>query len=519
MVRKVKLATAKQMRNVDREAEDIYGIPGILLMENAGMKVASHVMEIDSNFSKNICIICGKGNNGGDGFTAAKHIYLKNRNITVFLLGSMESLKGDALVNYNIAYKMGIPIKPVNCEEDMAQLRDAVKKSDIVVDALLGTGIKGEVSGLCREVIDIINKYSSYVISVDIPSGVDADSGKILGAGVKADMTVTFVLPKIGLYAYPGANMAGRVFVEDISTPPDLIENLDTDTWVLSRSDVEGSFPVRDKNSNKGTYGRVYIVAGSMGMMGAAAMCTLSALRCGTGLVELGVPSCIQNQVAPLAVEAMVTPLCDKDGMISILAQDEIIKSIKRASSFAIGPGISQSEDLLTILGRVMSESNVPGVIDADGLNLLSQNIDMLHGHKCPLILTPHPGEMARLIKKDISYVQNNRIECAREFSSKYNVVTVLKGAGTVIASCNGDVFLNPTGNPGMAKGGSGDVLTGMAASLLAQGIDPFEAAKSAVYIHGLAGDLTDRDRGEYGMKAGDMIENIPNAIKAVSGI
>ena len=519
MVRKVKLATAKQMRNIDREAEEVYGIPGILLMENAGLKVASHVMEADSSCSKNICIICGKGNNGGDGFTAARHIYLKNRNITVFLVGSVESLKGDALINYNIADEMGIPVKSITGEDDLTQLSEGVRKSDIVVDALLGTGTKGVVSGLYREVIDIINEYSSYVISVDIPSGIDADSGKILGAGVNADVTVTLVLPKTGLYTYPGANLAGRVFVEDISTPPVLVEKLDTDTWVLDNKDIEVLFPVRNKNSNKGNYGRVYIAAGSMGMMGAAAMCTLSALRCGAGLVELGVPSCIQSQVAPLVMEAMVTPLCDEDGMISISAQDGIIKSIKKASSFAIGPGISQNGSLLSILERIVKESDIPGVIDADGLNLLSQNIDLLIGHSCPLVLTPHPGEMARLIKSDVEYVQNNRIECAREFSVKYKAVTVLKGAGTVIASYNGNVFLNPTGNPGMAKGGSGDVLTGMIASFMAQGIDPFEAAKSAVYIHGLAGDLALKNKGECGMKAGDIIENIPFAIKYASGI
>lgn len=515
----MKLATAQQMRNIDREAEEVYNIPGILLMENAGIKVASHVFGEDSSCSKKICIICGKGNNGGDGFTAARHIYLKNKNVTVYLIGSCDRLKGDALVNYTIADKMGIPIKSITGRDGLHELKNDVKSSDIVVDALLGTGTRGMVSGLYMDVINIINEYSSYVISVDIPSGVDADSGQILGAGVKANMTVTFVLPKLGLFSYPGANLAGNVVVEDISAPADLADKQDIHTWVLSCNDIGRFFPMRDRNSNKGNFGRVFIVAGSMGMMGAAAMCTLSALRCGAGLVEVGVPSCIQSQLAPLVMESMVTPLCDKDGSISRLAEDDIIRSIEKSSSFAIGPGLSQGSDLLHILGRIIRESKVPGVIDADGLNLLSQNIDMLYSLNCPLVLTPHPGEMARLIKKDAAYVQNNRIECAREFSIKYKVVTVLKGAGTVIASPGGDVFVNATGNAGMAKGGSGDVLTGMIASLMAQGIDPFEAAKAAVYIHGLAGDISCRDKGEYGMKAGDIIENIPYAIRSAVGI
>lgn len=287
---------------------------------------------------------------------------------------------------------------------------------------------------------------------------------------------------------------------------------------LITNEDIYGLFPRRKKDSNKGTYGKAFIIAGSMGMMGAAVMSGLAALRSGAGLVELAVPACIQSQVAPSLMEAIVRGMDDEeDGTMSYMSAEKILKFIKHASGYAVGPGLSKSSGLLKLLGRIIEEAEVPGVIDADGLNLLAQDMELLNRAGCNMIVTPHPGEMARLTGMSIDFIQKNRIDCARDFSMKHKVVTVLKGANTVVASPEGEVFINATGNPGMARGGSGDVLTGIIVSLLAQGIKALDAAKAGVYIHGLAGDMASCEKGEYGMKAGDIIDNIPYAIRKVT--
>lgn len=514
----MKVADAAQMRKIDRDAESLYGIPKIILMENAGIKLYRHIIEKCGD-EKRVCIICGKGNNGGDCYVAARHLYSQNHNITIFSTAEEQDLKGDALVNYRIAKNMGIDIKSAAGHQGLEEFAASVQNCDILVDGLIGTGIRGELTGIYREIVDVINKYAAYVISVDIPSGVDSDTGRIMGVCVKADVTVTFALPKIGLYTYPGAGCAGQVIAEDISIPLELVYNQDININLIEQDDVSKLFPERSKDTNKGIFGRALIIGGSKDMMGAAAMCTMSALRCGAGLVETAVPSCIQERVSSAAVEAMVHGLDDKDGRFLFSCADKIMEMLSRSTSFAFGPGISLGEDLYKLLQWVIEETQVPGVIDADGLNLLSQNVELLRKAKSSMVLTPHPGEMARLLGRDTAYVQSNRIGCAREFSTKYGVVLVLKGASTVIASPDGQVFINPTGNPGMAKGGSGDVLTGMIVSLIAQGFKPLDAAKAGVFLHGLAGDMADRNMGEYAMNAGDIIEYISAAIKAVSGI
>jgi len=513
---KVKVATSKQMRKIDSEASSMYGIPGIVFMENASIKVAKHVISIDDIENKKVCIICGVGNNGGDGFGAARHLVSVAESITIYFIGSVERLKGDALTNYNIAKNMGLYIRGIDTPGDILNIKDDISGFDVIIDGLLGTGVRGEVTGIYKDVIDIINSSNAYVISIDIPSGVDADTGMVMGCAVRADKTVTFALPKIGLYTYPGAQFSGEVVLEDISIPKKLIEAQDINVKLLTYEDIKLLFPERRRDTNKGTYGRAYIVGGSESMMGAVTLSALSALRCGAGLVELGVPYCIKGSVAPLVMEAIVNGLEDEDGIVSYGSRGQLIRSLKRASAFAIGPGLSKSSGLLKLLEEVILEAEVSGVIDADGLNLLSQDVDLLLKSKNTLIVTPHPGEMSSLTGMSVREIQSDRIGCARDFSLKYGVVTVLKGANTVIASPEGEVFINVTGNPGMAKGGSGDVLTGMIVSFLAQGIKPYDAAKAGVYIHGLAGDMASYEMGKYSMKAGDIIDYIPRAMKRV---
>jgi hydroxyethylthiazole kinase-like uncharacterized protein yjeF len=512
----MKVATSEQMRNIDREAVELYGMPSIVLMENAGIAVSRHIANSISDGGK-VCIICGKGNNGGDGFTAARHLFKKNVKIVVYLAGDEDRLKGDALINYNIIKKMGLNIKHIISDDDILNLIDDLRDSNIVVDALLGTGLRGNVSGIYARIIDIINEHGQNVMSVDMPSGIDSDTGAILGKGVMADSTITLALPKAGLYIYPGAEYAGKVFIEDISIPESLIEKQNLHINILSASSIMKMFKKRSPDSNKGTYGRAFIAAGSKDMAGAAVMCIKSALRCGTGIVEAGVPKCIQDTVAPMAMEAIIRGIDEEEGHMANCSIESMLKYINSSTGYAIGPGLTAKRDMTELLKAIISRAEVPGVIDADGLNILAQDIKMLYNAKSAIIVTPHPGEAARLLGRTVKEIQSDRIGWAKRLSEGYGVVAVLKGANTIISSPDGEVFINTTGNPGMAKGGAGDILTGMIVSFLAQGFSPIDAAKCGVYLHGLSGDMASERLGEYGMKAGDIIDFIPAAIKSVS--
>lgn len=509
----LKIAVSGQMRKIDKDAEDIYGIPGIILMENAGIKVFKHIVDAGGAEGK-VCFICGTGNNGGDGFVAARHLSFINKDITINVIGDEARIKGDAALNCGILKKMGLSVKHITDEGGLEDLACDIKESSIIVDGIFGTGMKGEVQGLNKDVIDSINRSSKYVISIDIPSGIDSDRGNLMGAGVRADRTVTLALPKVGLYMYPGADYAGEIMVEDISIPWELVLRQGIDINLLKREDITLLFKRRERDSNKGTYGRAYILGGSGDMMGAALMCIQGALRSGAGLVEAGVPQSIRSMAAPMAPEAIVRGLEEIDGVVSPASIEDILDGINRSTAFAVGPGLSRAQGLLGLMREILEKAVVPGVIDADGLNIISENTDILIGKRSSLIVTPHPGEMARLLHSDVKTVQKDRIKCSRDFAAKYGVVTVLKGAHSIAASPSGEVFINTTGNPGMAKGGLGDVLTGMIVSFLAQGFEIFEAAKAGIYLHGLAGDMASRRFGEYGMKAGDVIDTIPQAIK-----
>ncbi|KPU43404.1 bifunctional NAD(P)H-hydrate repair enzyme Nnr [Oxobacter pfennigii] len=512
----MKIADSKEMKAIDNYAIQNFGIPGIVLMENAAIKVAKHVLgAIFRLKGKRITLICGKGNNGGDGFAVARLLYVSGIKIDVYLIGNDKDIKGDALINYKILNNIGLKVTSIDAQ-NLAELYDNLKSCDIIIDAILGTGTRGEVTGLYKKSIDLINGSQAYVISVDIPSGIDADTGKILGTAVRADKTVTFVIPKIGLYTYPGAAFTGEIAVEDISIPCEAIEKQNISVNLLTPEYIKGLLPVRRKDTNKGSYGRAVIIGGSENMMGAPAMSGLAALKSGAGIVEVCVPQSIKERVAPVLMEAIVHGLDEKDGTISLSSLDKIKNIIKKASSLSIGPGISKSDDLKKLLFSLIEFSDIPLIIDADGLNILSEDTSILRKAKGQIIITPHPGEMSRLIGKSIDYIQINRTECAREFSSIYNVITLLKGTNTIIAQPSGEVYINPTGNPGMAKGGSGDVLTGIISSFAAMGLKPIGAVNAGVYIHGLAGDLASKELGEYGMKAGDIIEFIPAAIKSI---
>lgn len=498
----VKVATGEQMREIDKYTIETLGIPGIVLMENAALSVVNQIIS-RGNF-KSAVVFAGSGNNGGDGFAIARHLFNKGYDIKVFVLNNMSSIKGDAKINLDILFKMGVYVMEVSQKENLKFAEKSVKDCDVIIDAIFGTGFKGEVKGITRDVIDIINGAKKYVVSVDIPSGVEADTGKVYGTCVKADLTITFQLPKIGLVVHPGLDMVGELVVSDIGIPQQAINTQDIKIVLNDQETASKCFLKREGNTHKGTYGKALIIAGSRGMTGAAVMAATSCLRTGAGLVYLAVPDDVLNSVEGMALEVV---------KIGYSRFEDLYEHIVNCDAIAIGPGMGQSEAAGSIISKVIEASHRPMVLDADALNFLSRNQDLLKFIKAPFIVTPHPGEMARLINATVEQVQSDRINVALEFAQRYKSITVLKGSRTIIASDKG-VVINTTGNPGMATAGSGDVLTGIITGLLAQGCEPLLAATGGVFLHGMAGDIAKEKNGEYGMIAGDIIKYIPEAIK-----
>lgn len=498
----IKVATSEQMREIDRYAIEVLGIPGIVLMENAALSVVNQITALGS--FKSAVVFAGSGNNGGDGFAIARHLFNKGYDIKVFVLSNMSAIKGDARTNLDILFKMGVYVMEVSQKENLKFAEKSVKDCDVIIDAIFGTGFKGEVRGIARDIIDIINSTKKYVVSVDVPSGVEADTGRIYGPCVKADLTITFQLPKIGLVIHPGADMTGELIIKDIGIPQQAINSQDIRVVISDNEMASRCFQKRSRDTHKGTYGKALIIAGSRGMTGAAVMAAVSCLRTGTGLVYLAVPDDVLDSVSGTALEVV---------KVGYKRFEDLHDYIEGCDVIALGPGMGHSELAASVISRVVEASRKPMVLDADALNFLSKNQDLLKFIKSPFIITPHPGEMARLINSTIERVQSERIYVASEFASKYNAITVLKGSRTIIASDRG-VVINTTGNPGMATAGSGDVLTGIIAGLLAQGCEPVLAATSGVYLHGMAGDIAKEKNGEYGMIAGDIIKYMPEAIK-----
>jgi len=506
-----KLATAAEMRRFDRLATERYGIPGIILMENAGRHVFDVVCSMMGSLEGGrITIISGKGNNGGDGFVAARRLRDAGASVCVFMLGDSDDVTGDARVNLDILSNTGLTVSRINSPDELAF---GLAHCDIVVDAILGTGLKGEVHGLAADVIAAINSSRRPVVAVDIPSGMDADTGRVLGVCVKADCTATFALGKVGLFMYPGTAFAGRVFVGDIGIPHALYDQIAAEVivpqWVSDR------LPRRSRDAHKGAFGTTAVIAGSRGMSGAAALASEAVLRVGAGLSILCVPSGLQNAMMIKLTEVMTRGLPEtSDGTVSSDALEDTLSICKQAASTVIGCGLGVNDDTCEFVYGIVGSSASPIVIDADGLNCLSRNVKVFEGPHGDIVITPHPAEMARLLGTVTAEIQSDRMGAAKTAASKFSCVTVLKGAGTIIAHPDGRVFVNTTGNPGMATGGTGDVLAGVIGGLISQGMNSFDAAVCGVYIHGLAGDIAAERIGEAGMLAGDLLHALPEAIK-----
>jgi hydroxyethylthiazole kinase-like uncharacterized protein yjeF len=511
----VKVVTTEQMRELDRKAIDERGIAGLTLMENAGRAVAESALRLtESQADRPIVVVCGRGNNGGDGFVAARRLADAGRRVKVFLAAHTEDVEGDARACLQRLSEAAVEVLEV---EDVQPVRKACCAAGLVVDALLGTGLSGKVRGLPGELIEVMNQCGRPVLAVDVPSGLDADTGEPLGLAVRAVETVTMGLPKIGLFLYPGMDSVGRVTVADIGFPADLVNDSPSAGDLTDQEWVRMLLPRRRTSAHKGSFGRVLVIAGSAGMTGAACLCAEAALRVGAGLVTVGCPASINDILEVKLTEAMTFPLPETySRTLDTRALALILELAEEASVVAIGPGLSREPETAVLVRRLAARVERPMVVDADGINALADAAVILEGDHAPAVLTPHPGEMARLMGVATEQVQAHRARFAEAAAKRFRSVVVLKGARSIVAERSRPLTINPTGNPGMATGGTGDVLTGMVAGLLAQGLLPFEAAAAATYLHGLAGDLAADLLGEASLVAGDLLESLPIAIQQV---
>ena len=503
------------MAALDRRAAEEFGVPTVTLMEAAGRQVAEAAARMTEGASPRVVIVAGKGNNGGDGLVAARALMAAGWRVTVLLLARDADVTGDAGVNLHIARRAGVEISNLDSTA-VPGLRGTLANADLVIDAIFGTGFHGPIVGLAAKAIDAINASGRPVLAVDIPSGVNGDTGAVEGPAVRATTTVTLGLPKTGLALHPGADFAGRVWVADVGHPKRLIDSAGIRTTLVTQAMVDGAVPLRRPDTHKGTYGRVLVVAGAIGYSGAAVLSTLGALRAGAGLVTVGVPFAIYPIVASAVIEGMPVPLADEEGALAAAAAEQIRDLAAAADVVACGPGLSRLPGPHAVVRRLLAECTRPLVLDADALTCLAGSTADLLNAKAPVVLTPHPGEMARLIDTSPADVQRHRLQVTRVAAERFRAVVVLKGARTVVADPAGDAFVIPTGNPAMATGGMGDVLTGAIAALIGQGLPPIAAAWAGAYLHGLAGDLAALARGPAGILAREVADHLPRALRAV---
>ncbi len=510
------LLTAEEMRKLDHAAINQLGIPGIVLMENAGLKIVQEVFNLIGNpKGKTVTIFAGRGNNGGDGFVVARHLLNAGAEVKVFLLAEPEEMTGDAKTNMEILIAMGHKVFPIIKPNSLNIVRLAMVYADVVIDAIFGTGFRGMIPTNIGNVIEIINTSEKPVISVDIPSGLEADTGRVNGPCIKAASTITFGQNKLGLIIGAGPEYVGKLSVVDISIPDSLVKGQQIKRYLVTNEIVKALLPERKADSHKGTYGRVLVVGGSRGLTGAAAMTSMAALTAGAGLVTAAVPTSLHDLMEVKLTEVMTKPLPETDDIsISLDALEDITELTGQADVLALGPGMSTNGDTMELVRQVLLSVETPVVVDADGLNALAGSTDILNKSKAPLVLTPHPGEMSRLLGIKTEEVQNNRVEITIESAKKWNAVVVLKGDRSVIADPDGSLYINPTGNPGMASGGTGDILTGMIAAFIGQGLTPIKAAVTGVYFHGLAGDLAAEKKSMLSLVAGDLLEYMPEATR-----
>lgn len=513
----LKVAIPDEMREIEKITIQKYGIPGMVLMENAAIRVVERILEQYTDIKqKGAVVICGTGNNGGDGLAIARHLYQREIPIQVVIIGWRKDIREDALNNLTILEKIYDNIQYANDIEGWERCVPFICRSEILIDAIFGTGLNRNVTGIAAVAIQWMAESHLPVVAVDMPSGIDGSNGKIQGAAVRANHTITFSYPKVGQLLYPGRDYAGVLHIEEISIPHNLSDTIIRE--VLEKKDLARMITPRSRNTHKGDYGKVCIIAGSKDLTGAGAMTAQAAARTGSGLVTLGVPASLSPIYQSKLTEVMVFPLTDIEGSLTCDSMNDIHHLLKEKDVLAIGPGLGKRFALHEIFRNIMSRYDIPIVIDADGLNHICQDINKFKNMNKRIIVTPHPGEMARLTGLSTAQIVDDPINIAQKYAVEWNVVIVLKGSTTIIAAPSGEVTFNLTGNPGMATGGSGDVLTGIIVGLLAQGFTLYDAARVGCYIHGAAGDACAKVNGEYGMLAGDLIQYLPIVLKEFAG-
>ena len=526
----MKILTARQMAEVDRLSTEVFKIPSLLLMENAGRAVADRILrDAPGAADSPVHIFCGRGNNGGDGLVAARHLAVRGGKPEVFLISDPASYKGDALANWEIVHAMGIPVRTLGTVAEMRRVLRNLRSPRVIVDALFGTGLSKPIGPDSRPVVAWINRASaeSIVASVDIPSGLFADSALVPGPAVRAHLTVTFTAPKLALVLPPAAEWAGKVTVAPIGSPPALLENPEYRTELIDPRIVRGVLPPRPRDSHKGAYGHVFVVAGSAGKSGASIMTGHAALRSGAGLVTLLLPASLQRDIAGRVPELMSEPLPETGaGTLDESALQPVLLYLEQADAVVVGPGLTTHPSTRRLVQAIVRLSPVPVVLDADGINAFAPRPETLRNDMGQAIaITPHPGEMARLLGCSIANVQSRRLETALGCAKEHGLFTVLKGFQTIVAAPDGRALINSTGNPGMATGGSGDILSGMAGRFVAGWNRKFHGADmralgdglaAAVYLHGMAGDIAAAEKGEESLTATDLIGTLPRAFKSV---
>jgi len=511
----MRVLNTQQMRDADRRTIDDIGIPSIVLMENAGRQaVAAMEAAFEGLPMSHVGVLCGRGNNGGDGFVVARTLVQRGIDATVFLLGSVSEVRGDARTNLEVLGRLGITVVEVTNAQEWELHFSEISECDLLVDAILGTGFTGPLTGFLETVVADVNDLGVPVVAIDIPTGLSADSHEIDGDAIEASMTVTLAAPKIPLVLPPADTHAGDLVIADIGIPAPVLDEVEGPyVELLTRERMRELVPVRAAESHKGDFGRVLIVAGSQGKTGAAHLAALGALRSGAGLVTVATARSSLPVLAAMGAEYMTEALDESPaGTIDYAAVDRVLDL--KADVIAIGPGIGQEPSTAAFVQALVERSGVPLVLDADALNAFAEEPERLVGRDgVDVIITPHPGEMARLLNTTVEAVQKDRLNIARDFAAAHKLHVVLKGHRTVIAGPDNRAFLNLTGNPGMATGGTGDVLAGMLGAWFAQLLDAEAACKVSVYLHGAAGDLAEADEGEVSMVAGDLVARIGDAI------
>jgi len=504
----MKVSSVQEMRSLDREAGETYGIPEEILMENAG-EAAYRVIAQETGIPKRtFVILCGIGNNGGDGLVVARKILSGGGTVRVFLLGDAEKFSGAAKKNFEIAKRLTIEMPPA---ESADSIRTDIAHADAVIDAIFGTGLTRDVKGLFREVIDLVNTKARRVFSLDIPSGIDGDTGRVLGAAVKAHSTITFGLPKRGNILYPGYDYCGKLYVSPISFPHAL----------QNRGDIRVSIhtpvplPPRKKDGHKGDFGEALFIAGAASYIGAPYFAAYSFLKAGGGYSRLAAPASIAAHIAAKGSEIVLIPQKETPtGSVARRNKAALLSLAEKMDVVVLGPGLSLHEETQDLVRELAAGIQKPLLIDGDGLTAVSSRPTILKKRKAATILTPHPGEMARLTKKKIADIEADRIGILQQTAAELNAVIVLKGAHSLIGCPDGEVFINMSGNPGMAKAGTGDVLTGAIAAMHGIGLPVPEAVRMGVFIHGYAGDLAAEARGEDGISAQDILDHLPLAMR-----